>query len=112
MSDGICWERAAGIPAGCGGVTVCIRLVSCSYEVINESDVALHCPTAERMGVMWPSGVRRANPPGNQLLLYKRGFPYWGLQIDMLELSKIFIQSALHFSLIEEGSKILVVSQH
>ena len=40
----------------------------------------------ERMGVMWPSGVRRTFLSGDQLLLYKRGPKP---KIDMLELSSI-----------------------
>ena len=52
---------------------------------------SVRSPTVERMGVMWPSGVRRAFLSGDQLLLYKRGLPYWGPKpkIDMLELSSI-----------------------
>ena len=52
---------------------------------------SVRSPTAKRMGVMWPSGVRRAFLSGDQLLLYKRGLPYWGPKpkIDMLELSSI-----------------------
>ena len=43
----------------------------------------LHCPTAERMGVMWPSSVRRAIPPGDQLyvVVQERVSLYRGPQI-------------------------------
>ena len=47
---------------------------------------SVRSPTVERMGVMWPSGVRRAFLSGDQLLLYKRGPKP---KIDMLELSSI-----------------------
>ena len=63
----------------CGGITVYIRLVSnssSSYKVKINMMLLLHCTTAERMGILWLSGVRRAILPGDQLMLFKRGLPY------------------------------------
>ena len=46
-------KEQTGVSAGCGGFTVCIRLVSCSscsYEVINESDVAAALSNSRKDG--------------------------------------------------------------
>ena len=43
-------KKQTGVCAGCGSVTVCIRLVSCSYEVINESDVAAALSNSRKDG--------------------------------------------------------------
>ena len=58
-------KEQTGVSTVCGGV---VSNSSCSYTVkINESDVA---------AALLLSGMRRAIPPGNQLMLYKRGLPY------------------------------------